>query len=369
MRALRFHGKGDVRLDDIPIPQCGPREVRLKVAYCGICGTDVHEYLDGPILLPSHDEPNKFTGAGLPLTMGHEMSGIVTEVGGDVKSVTVGQRVCVNPATGCEHQGRPDCELCVAGRRNICTCSAFYGLQCAAGGFADEICVDAIAIKPLADHVSLKLGAMAEPLAVASHMVRVSGFQKGQNVVVLGAGPIGCALTLLLKEVGARCILVSEMAESRTIQAKACGATRVVHPMRDDVLAVTLEMMAPGADVVFDACGIQSTLNTALDCTKPGGTIFNVAIHEKPLQIDMNRITLSEKRILAGNAYTNDDFDTVVRLLERRGPEIESFITAVVPLEHAVSGGFEELVHHKAQHSKILIEVGGELRERISSSL
>ncbi|OQO12626.1 hypothetical protein B0A48_02088 [Cryoendolithus antarcticus] len=345
MRALRFHGKGDVRLDDIPIPQCGPREVRLKVAYCGICGTDVHEYLDGPILLPSHDEPNKFTGAGLPLTMGHEMSGIVTEVGGDVKSVTVGQRVCVNPATGCEHQGRPDC------------------------GFADEICVDAIAIKPLADHVSLKLGAMAEPLAVASHMVRVSGFQKGQNVVVLGAGPIGCALTLLLKEVGAKCILVSEMAESRTVQAKACGATRVVHPMRDDVLAVTLDMMAPGADVVFDACGIQSTLNTALDCTKPGGTIFNVAIHEKPLQIDMNRITLSEKRILAGNAYTNDDFDTVVRLLERRGPEIESFITAVVPLEQAVSGGFEELVHHKARHSKILIEVGGELRERVSSSL
>ncbi|OQO01065.1 hypothetical protein B0A48_13308 [Cryoendolithus antarcticus] len=295
MRALRFHGKGDVRLDDIPIPQCGPREVRLKVAYCGICGTDVHEYLDGPILLPSHDKPNKFTGAGLPLTMGHEMSGIVTEVGGDVKSVTVGQRVCVNPATGCEHQGRPDCELCVAGRRNICTCSAFYGLQCAAGGFADEICVDAIAIKPLADHVSLKLGAMAEPLAVASHMVQVSGFRKGQNVVVLGAGPIGCALTLLLKE--------------------------------------------------------------------------NVAIHEKPLQIDMNRITLSEKRILAGNAYTNDDFDTVVRLLEKRGPEIESFITAVVPLEQAVRGGFEELVHHKAQHSKILIEVGGELRERISSSL
>ncbi|KAK0850336.1 hypothetical protein LTS02_013205 [Friedmanniomyces endolithicus] len=294
--------------------------------------------------------------------MGHEMSGTVVEVGHDVEGIEPGQRVCVNPATGCEHQGRPECELCVAGRRNICTHSAFYGLQHAAGGFASEICVAAIAVVPLPDNVSLKLGALAEPLAVAAHMIRISGFSKGQRALVLGAGPIGCALTLLLKEAGARCILVSEVTESRSAQASACGADEVVNPIISSsaVLDATMRLMAPGADVAFDACGIQTTFDEAFACTKLGGTIFNVAIHEKALQIDLNRLVLSEKRLLAGNAYTAEDFANVLRLLERRGSDIESFITAVIPLENAVQGGFDELVNNKARHSKILIEVNGE---------
>ncbi len=236
------------------------------------------------------------------------------------------------------------------------------GLQHAAGGFASEICVAAIAVVPLPDNVSLKLGALAEPLAVAAHMIRISGFSKGQRALVLGAGPIGCALTLLLKEAGARCILVSEVTESRSAQASACGADEVVNPIISSsaVLDATMRLMAPGADVAFDACGIQTTFDEAFACTKLGGTIFNVAIHEKALQIDLNRLVLSEKRLLAGNAYTAEDFANVVRLLERRGSDIESFIAAVIPLENAVQGGFDELVNNKARHSKILIEVNGE---------
>ncbi|KAK3075810.1 hypothetical protein LTR53_000512 [Teratosphaeriaceae sp. CCFEE 6253] len=328
---------------------------------CQPC-TDVHEYLAGPILLPAAGQPNPFTGAELPLIMGHEMSGTVIEVGSEVSSITVGQRVCVNPATGCEHHGKPDCELCVAGRRNVCTRSAFYGLQDKAGGLADEICVNAIAVVPLPDSVSLKLGALAEPLAVASHMIRISGFRKGQNVLILGAGPIGCALTLLLKEGGAGCLLVSEVTDSRSAQATACGADKVINPMTSSSIVVdtTMDLMAPGADIAFDACGIQSTFDAAFECTKPGGTIFNVAIHERPLQINLNRLTLSEKRLLAGNAYTAEDFDNVIRLLEKGGPVLESFITATIPLENAVQGGFDELVHNKAHHSKILVEVHGE---------
>jgi len=335
--------------------------VRLQVAYCGICGTDIHEFVAGPILLPTKDTPNKHTGATLPLIMGHEMSGIVLELGSNVSDMRVGQRVAVNPAMDDRHHGTTPCELCTAGRHNICTRSTFYGLQAPTGGLADEICVDRLAVMELPDNVSLKLASLAEPMAVATHMVRISGFKKGQNVVVFGAGPIGCALTLILKDQGAGCVLVSEVLTSRAAQAKACGADRVLDPSSNESLVwnTTLELMSPGADIAFDACGLQVTLDEAFRCTKPGGTVFNVAIHERPLTLNLNLITLAEKRLMGGNAYTREDFENVIQLLGRRSAEIEAFISHIVPLDEAVVGGFEELVRNKAHHSKILVEVHG----------
>lgn len=128
------------------------------------------------------------------------------------------------------------------------------------GGFAEEIVVKPFALVPLPDDVSLKLAALAEPLAVAAHMIRISGFQKGQDVVVFGAGPIGTALTILLKDSGARTIIVSEVAASRMEQAKLAGADRVVNPTKTKITDVVHEMIGAGADVAFDACGVQDTL-------------------------------------------------------------------------------------------------------------
>lgn len=346
----------------IPRRICGPDEVRLKVAYCGLCGTDVHEYLSGPVLLPSKTSPNRYTGAGLPIIMGHEFSGNIIELGANVQGLSVGQKIAVNPAMGCHHHGLALCELCQSGRRNICTRSTFYGLSAKGGGLADEICVKPVAVVPLPDQVSLKLAALAEPLSVAAHMVRISGFTKGQNVVVFGSGPIGCALTLILKDQGAGCIIVSEVAKSRAAHAVACGADRVVNPTTrpSAVLDAAFELMNPGADIAFDACGLQTTLDDAFKCTKPGETILNVAIGDKPLKLEMNLLTLSEKRLLAGNAYTEEDFGYVMRLLARRGDTIEKFISRVVPLNMAVDGGFAELVRNKAEHNKILVQVHGE---------
>ncbi|KAK4574443.1 hypothetical protein LTR86_001284 [Recurvomyces mirabilis] len=361
MRALRFHSKGDIRLDDVEQPKCAPHEVRLKVAYCGVCGTDIHEYLDGPILLPGHGEQNLNTGAKLPLILGHEFSGVVVEVGKNVKSVPLGQRVVVNPAMDDRHHSQSPCEICVRGRHNICLRSAFYGLQAPQGGFADEICVDAIACFPLPSSVSLKLAALVEPLAVAAHMIRISGFTPGQDIVISGAGPIGSAIVFLLRQYGAGKILVSEIAPSRSAQAMDCGADKVINPVTTPAQSVVSELMGPaGADIAFDACGLQTTLDAAFACTKPGGTVFNVAIHEKPLSLNLNFLTLSEKRLLAGNAYTAEDYNRVIEVLKSKGAEVEKFITAVVPLEQAVDGAFEELVRNKAMHNKILVEVNGE---------
>lgn len=171
---------------------------------------------------------------------------------------------------------------------------------------------------------------------------------------------IGCSLTFLLKDSGARQVIVSEVESSRAIEAKACGADVVINPTKQDVLAEVQKLINGGADVTFEACGLQITLDTAIACTKPGGAIFNVAIHEKPISINMNLLTLSEKRLLAGNAYTAEDFERVVELLTNRSSELEHFITAVVPLENAVEGAFLEVINNKSNHNKILVEINGE---------
>ena len=327
-----------------------------------MCGTDVHEYLAGPILLPGHGITNEHTGATVPLIMGHEFSGTVREVGNDVKGISVGQAIAVNPSMSCQHHGHKPCVVCEAGRPNVCLRSTFYGLHAQGGGFADEICVDQLAVVPLPETVPLKLAALAEPLSVAAHMVRISGFEAGQSAVVLGAGPIGCALILFLRDRGAKSILVSEVAASRVEQAKACGADRVVDPTQSKtaVSDAVQEVMAPGADVAFDACGIQATLDEAFNITKPGGTVFNVAIHEKPLSLNLNNVTLHEKRLMGGNAYTREDFEYVVRYIADHAELVESFISAIVPLESAVDGAFAELVRNKVAHNKILVQVAGD---------
>lgn len=276
---------------------------------------------------------------------------------------TLGQKVTINPALNDRHFGRPDCELCQHGRRNLCTSAVWYGLQHPAGGLADEIVVSPFAIVPVPDNVSLKLAALAEPLAVAAHMIRISGLQRGQNAVVLGAGPIGCALVFLLKDsgTGASTIIVSEVSAARREMAIRSGADHVVDPLSsaNAVTSMVRNHMGIGADVTFDAAGLQQTLDTAFAVTKQGGTVFNVAIHEKPKLLDLNLLTLPEKKLMAGNAYTAEDFERVVKVLGERGAEVERFVTGVVPLEQAVTGAIAELMKPGSGHNKILVEVGG----------
>ena len=358
---------------------CGPDEVRLQVAYCGICGSDLHEYHAGPILTPKYGLPHPQTGASLPVTLGHEFSGTVAEIGEQVLDFQIGDKVTVNPALDDRHYNKDACELCQIGRSNLCKRSAFYGINAEGGGFAEQIVVKACALFKLPSNVSLKLAALAEPLAVAWHMVRLSGFRAGNNIVILGAGPIGCCLTFLTKTHGAKRVIVSEVSSSRSAQARSFGADEVIDPTKrsdspqqdkaldgvhttsDPVLAAVRSSMGLGADIVFDACGLQSTLDTAIACTKPAGTIFNVAIHDKPLKIHLNQLTLAEKRLMAGNAYTKEDFEKVLGILSTRGKEAAKLITAVVPLEHVVKDGFLELLGNAVGHVKILVQASSDV--------
>jgi (R,R)-butanediol dehydrogenase / meso-butanediol dehydrogenase / diacetyl reductase len=301
----------------------------------------------------------------LPVCLGHEMSGTIIEVGSLVTTLQLGQNVCVNPSFDDRSYGLEKCLPCKRGKPNLCKRWATYGLNANGGGFSEEIVVKAFNCIALPEGVSLKMGALAEPLAVASHCIRASGFERGQTALVLGAGPIGLAVLLLLKAWGAERVAVTEVVKQRTMHARNFGADLVINPLegegasgneKETVLTAITGFIEEGVDVAFDATGIQSTLDAGLAAIKPGGTFFNIAIHEKPLQLHLNDVTLLEKKILGGLCYTNEDFELVLEAMREGTIPFEQMITSVVPLSRIVEGGFLELIRNKAQHVKILIQ-------------
>ncbi|KAF9887912.1 hypothetical protein FE257_009434 [Aspergillus nanangensis] len=362
--ALRYYGKKDLRLEQIPPQPCGPDSVRLQIAFCGICGSDIHEYLGGPIFPPKPGQKNPWTGEQLPITLGHEFSGVVTETGANVHHLKPGARVAVNPAFDDRHYGIEPCNTCLLGKRNICQRYASYGLSAPGGGFASEIVVQAISCIALPDSVPLEVGALLEPLAVAWHSLRTAGFVRGQSALVLGAGPIGLAIVMLLRVWGARTIVVSEVTPARKRLAKEFGADVVVDPLaageKDAVLSAVHQMVSPdGVDVAFEATGLQSTLDSAVASVRPGGTVFNVAIHEKPLMLNLNDIACLEKRLTGGMCYTMEDFAGVIGALEEGSLPAQKMITSIVSLENAVDGGILELIRSRDSHVKILVRPSG----------
>lgn len=346
---------------------CRPDEVRVQIAYCGICGSDIHEYLGGPIFSPAEGEANQYTGQRLPVTLGHEMSGTVVELGSSVSDpkLRVGTRVAVNPALNDRHHGVDPCTACKLDLPNICKRYTSHGFSAPGGGLASEIVVKHFSCIPLPDSVSLKVGALMEPLAVAWHCVRISGFQKGQTALILGAGPIGLAILMVLRVWEAKTVIVSEVTASRKQMAKDFGADLVLDPTESDtpkagadpVVAATQDaVQADGVDVTFECTGLQTTLDTAIAGTRPGGTVFNIAIHEKPLMVNLNDLTLGERRLTGGICYTEEDFRGLIAALEGGRIEAEKLITSVVDLDDVINKGLLELIQNKAAHVKILVK-------------
>src|SRR5579859_773074 len=217
MRALRFHGARRLSVEKVPEPgPPGPGEVLLKPLMCGICGTDLHEYTDGPIVTPG--TPHPLTGAELPQIMGHEFSAVVASVGWDVTDVRQGDLCTVMPLISCGH-----CHECVRGLGHLCRTMACTGLSSAWGGLADLAIVAASQVVPVAETMTARQAALIEPAAVAAYGVDRGRLQPGQTVLVTGAGPIGSLAALYALAGGARRVVLSEPDPARRARAAALG--------------------------------------------------------------------------------------------------------------------------------------------------
>ena len=348
MKALRYHGKDDLRVENMPEPEItGAGQVKVAIDYCGICGTCLHEVKTGPVFIPS-STPHPLTGETAPLILGHEFAGRVLE--STSSKVAVGDSVCIEPILFDR-----TCGPCKQGYFNLCDKGGFFGLSGMGGGFAERCVVTDNMVHKLPASISTKTGALVEPLAVAWHAVKLSTFAEGQTALIVGSGPIGLAVTLVLQCVGAAAIYVSDPAKERAALALEFGAAAVWNPLEDDVVACVKRLVPDGVDVAFDCSGRQVTLDTAIAATRHRGTIYNVAVWETQPQINMNALLLKEKRLLAGVTYDFGDYAQVIDAIQQGRLQADKLISGIVSLDQAIDKGFKELISNTAAHVKILV--------------
>ncbi|CAN5909594.1 2,3-butanediol dehydrogenase [soil metagenome] len=340
-----------IRLVDVPEPEIRAESVKVKVDWCGICGTDLHEYLAGPIFIPPAGSPHPITGETLPLTLGHEFAGEVVEVGDDSTDVQTGDRVAIETVFRCG-----ECAACRRGLPNLCEKLGFYGLMGGGGGLSEFAVVPSYMVHKLPEGLTSEQYALVEPIAVGLRAVRRAGFREGQSAVVFGSGPIGAGTVQCLRASGAGKIMVAEVSDARKQKALDLGADIVIDPSEEDVAERVRELTdGEGAEHSFDAAGIQVTLQTVLHATRRSGTVTIISIWEGPVQVNPNDIVLSELNVVGTIAYTPEDFADTIAMLKDGSIKTEGIITERIPLSEVVEGGFDELVDHKDRHVKILV--------------
>ena len=242
------------------------------------------------------------------MTLGHEFSGTVEEVGEGVTDLKVGSRVVVQPII---YDGT--CGACKAGYINCCDKNGFIGLTGWGGGLSEHVVLPRSCLYAIPESISLKVGALVEPLAVAWHAVNASPFKKGDSVLILGGGPIGLAVLQTLKAKRAENIIVSEVAPRRKEFAKQFGASHVLDPTKDDIVARVREICdGQGANLAFDAAGVQAGLHQAILAIRAKGTLVNIAVWEKPPSISVNDLLFRERHYMGVVTYVPGDFQDVI---------------------------------------------------------
>lgn len=347
MKAARWHGQRDIRVEDVPEPAPGPGEVKVKVAWTGICGSDLHEYLAGPIFVPvGEDHPLSHDQA--PITMGHEYSGTVTELGEGVTGLAIGDRVAIEPIFACG-----TCAACLEGKYNLCDSLGFVGLSGGHGGFAAYSVVPARMVHKMPDGLSMEQGALIEPSAVALHAVRLSKIRAGDTAAVFGAGPIGLLVVEALRVAGASQIHVVEPSEVRRQKALDLGATSAIDPTSTDAVAAIRDATS-GVHVAFEVTGVPRVLPQCIEATRHEGQTLIVSIWESDAAFQPNAVVLKERQLQGTIAYRNV-YPAVMELMMQGYFSPDQLVTKRIAIDQIVTEGFEALVAEKS-HVKILVE-------------
>ncbi len=354
MKALRYYRQKDFRLEDIAEPVPGPGEAKVKVKWCGICGSDVQEYLSGPKMVPIRPHPQ--TGLSAPMTGGHEFSGEITDIGANVTGFAAGDRVVVRPTLPCYH-----CHYCRQGRYIQCAVLATMGGS-AHGAFAEYVTVRDDCLYRLPDNITFEQATYAEPLACAVRAVLRSGMKPGATVAVLGAGPIGLLTMQTALACGASRVFLFETVESRRTLAEELGATASFDP-RDGDPGKIIASLTEGrrADIVFECAGTASALLLADSLSGRGSTILQMGVPGEPVTFPFYNLFMREKTIIASQGYVNSEFETALDFIASGRVHCDPVMTtARISLDDIIAEGFEELTGpQRNRHCKILVTPQG----------
>ncbi len=341
MKSIVCHAAKDLRIEDSPMPEPSPRQVRVRIAFGGICGSDLHYYQHG--------------GFGTvrirqALALGHEVSGIVEAVGAEVAHLNSGQRIAISPSRPCGQ-----CRFCQAGQQNHCLHMRFFGSAMPfphiQGAFSEQVVIEAHQAYPVGDHLSLSEAALAEPLSVGLHAISRAGSVLGQQVLVTGCGPIGSLLIGALRRAGAGRIVATDIADLPLKCAQQMGADETINLKTQADRMESYRLEKGQFDTVFEASGTEAALRLGLDVIRPRGVLVSIGMGG---DVSLPMTQLAAKEVdLRGTFRFHPEFATAVRFLNEGLINGRPVITRVMPLDQALEAF--DLAGDKSRSLKVQI--------------
>lgn len=347
MQALQLKDYLKLDLVDLPVPQPGPDEVLIRVAACGICGSDVHGY-DGS------------TGRRIPpLVMGHEAAGVIAAVGSAVHDYRVGERVTFDSTISCGA-----CVFCRSGATNLCEDRQVLGVSCGEyrrnGAFAEYVTVPARVVYRLPDSLGFAEAAMIEAVSVALHAVKLTEPQQGSSALVIGAGMIGLLILQSLRVAGCKNLMVTDIDAGRLKMATRLGADAVLlasgdgGEAKDDVAAQVRRMTdGRGADVVLEAVGTASTVRMAIEAARKGGTVTLVGNLAPQVPLSLQSVVGRQIR-LQGSCASGGEYPEAIELMASKKIDVTPMLSAIAPLAEGASW-FERLHAQEPNLMKVVL--------------
>ncbi len=346
MRVSKLYGIRDLRIETGSVPVPGPGEVLLKIASVGTCGSDVHYYVEGAIGDQVVSEA---------ITMGHEFSAWIAEIGEGVDGLKVGQLVAAEPAIPCG-----TCEYCQHGHPNLCPTVRFCGTPPVDGVFAEYAVMPAENCFVLPDGFSPEDGALLEPLGIAIHSVDLAHLKVGQTVAVLGAGPIGLLTAAVAKAAGAGRIYMTEPLKHRRDFALSYCADETFNPEQDDVVSAIVKATGGrGVDVAFEAAGAEETPDQAARVTRPGGKVVVIGIPSDDRMLMTASVVRRKGLTIKLVRRMKHTYPRAIRLVESGLVDIKPLATHSFSLEH-IQDAFEIVANYSDGVLRAIINIGTE---------
>ena len=341
MKSLVLTEYRKLEVKDMPTPEVGPRDVRVRVHSCGICGSDVHGF-DGS------------SGRRIPpLIMGHEAAGTIDAVGSAVESLRPGDRVTFDSMISCGL-----CRFCRSGDPNLCDDRRVVGVSPGKwrqhGAFAEYVVVPEHIVFAIPDGLSLEHAAMVEPVSVAVHAVNRTPIRLGDRAVVVGCGMIGLLTIQAARAAGCGVVMAVDLDRTRLERAARLGADLTIDASEDVAAIVHEATNGRGADVALEAVGAAEPIETAVQSLRKGGTLTLIGNVTPRVEVDLQAIVTRELT-LAGTCASSGEYPSCLDLLGRGAIKVDELVTAVAPLEEGPAW-FERLYSREPGLMKVIFQ-------------
>ncbi len=331
---------GKVEFRQVEKPTIHDDEVLMQTKRIGVCGSDIHVY------------HGKHPYTRYPVVQGHEVAGVVTQVGKDVEGIAVGDKVTFTPQVVCGQ-----CYPCRNGMHNVCEKLKVMGFQ--TGGAAQEYFVlPRWNVFKLPNDMSLDHAAMIEPVSVAVHAVGRGGDVTGKKVLVLGAGTIGNLVAQVSKAFGAEAVMITDVSDYKLRKATACGIDFVINTAHEDLNAALLRDLRPNrADLILECVGVQATATQAVECARKGTTVVIVGVYgEKPV-VNLGYVQDRELSLIGTAMYQKRDFEGAIELVTSGKMHLDELVTHRFAFEDYLQA-YHTIERSNGEYMKVMIEVG-----------